>query len=150
MVIGSGKIINACSSLPDRIKTWLSTATIMPMAAILKIKSTSIFFSSFTASFYSTGRFIRFTVSYQHFFDRKPPLVMPLHFFMPVALSTCPMHYKYACPFHLRTCLKKKKPLRDKPSEAFNGQTALLNGNQVIFTGAKTNFFRMLQAGTPF
>ena len=33
-------VIIACSSRPDRIKTWLSTATIMPIAAILNIKST--------------------------------------------------------------------------------------------------------------
>ena len=33
-------VIIACSSRPERIKTWLSTATIIPIAAILNIKST--------------------------------------------------------------------------------------------------------------
>ncbi len=32
-------VIMACSSLPERIRSWLSTATMMPMAAILNTKS---------------------------------------------------------------------------------------------------------------
>ena len=39
-------VIMACSSRPARLSTWLSTATRMPMAAILKIKFTSIPLSS--------------------------------------------------------------------------------------------------------
>ena len=39
-------VIMACSSLPDRIKSWFSTATIIPIAAILKIKFTSMLVSS--------------------------------------------------------------------------------------------------------
>ena len=42
-------VIMACSSLPARLSTWLSTATRMPMAAILKIKSTSNVRSLFSA-----------------------------------------------------------------------------------------------------
>ena len=37
-------VIIACSSRPERISTWLRTATMIPIAAILKIKSTSIIF----------------------------------------------------------------------------------------------------------
>lgn len=35
-------VIMACSSRPERTKSWFSTATRMPIAAILKIKSTSM------------------------------------------------------------------------------------------------------------
>src|SRR5699024_3565194 len=38
-------VIVACSSRPERESTWLSTETRIPMAAIRKIKSTSICFS---------------------------------------------------------------------------------------------------------
>ena len=34
-------VIIACSSRPARLRTWLSTATTIPIAAILKIRSTS-------------------------------------------------------------------------------------------------------------
>ena len=45
-LVMNGLVIIACSSRPERISTWLSTATIMPIVAILKIKSTSIAFPS--------------------------------------------------------------------------------------------------------
>lgn len=35
-------VIMAWSSRPERMSSWLSTATMMPMAAILKIRSMSI------------------------------------------------------------------------------------------------------------
>ena len=35
-------VIMAWSSRPERMRSWLSTATMMPMAAILKIRSMSI------------------------------------------------------------------------------------------------------------
>ena len=38
-------VIMACSSRPERTSSWLSTATMMPMAAIRKMRSTSKFSS---------------------------------------------------------------------------------------------------------
>ena len=52
-------VIIACSSRPERIRSWFKTATIMPIAAILKIKSMFIlgFFPSVVSSQQDSGRY---------------------------------------------------------------------------------------------
>ena len=49
-------VIIACSSRPERTKSWFKTATIMPIAAILKIKFTSMVFFSFLTLFYKNSK----------------------------------------------------------------------------------------------
>ena len=40
-------VIVACSSLPDRASTWFNIETIMPIAAILNIRSISILYKNY-------------------------------------------------------------------------------------------------------
>lgn len=49
-------VIMAWSSRPERMSSWLSTATMMPMAAILKIRSMSIHIPPYLSSEAEDGR----------------------------------------------------------------------------------------------